>query len=73
MRCSIGAAGVAVVQLIIDAIGAGPTFALFASTMPVLSPLMVVVWFYGEGWRRERKERLKVKENQKNAMDVEDT
>jgi hypothetical protein len=32
MRCSVGAAGVAVVQLIIDAIGAGPTFALFAST-----------------------------------------
>jgi MFS family permease len=48
MRCSVGAAGVAVVQLIIDAIGAGPTFALFASTTAVLSPLLVVNGFMGK-------------------------
>lgn len=71
MRCSVGAAGVAVVQPIIDAIGAGPTFALFAGITVVLSPLLVVEWFYGEGWRRERKERLRVKEEQKKATDVE--
>jgi MFS family permease len=51
MRCSVGAAGVAVVQLIIDAIGAGPTFALFASTTAVLSPLLVVNGFMGKMWR----------------------
>jgi MFS family permease len=71
MRCSVGAAGVAVVQLIIDAIGAGATFALFAGITAVLSPLLVVEWFYGEGWRRDRTERLKAKEAQKKAMDVE--
>ena len=71
MRCSVGAAGVAVVQPIIDAIGAGPTFALFAGITVVLSPLLVVEWFYGEGWRQDRTERLRVKEEQKKAMDVE--
>ncbi|KAE9370433.1 MFS general substrate transporter [Stipitochalara longipes BDJ] len=71
MRCSVGAAGVAVVQLIIDAIGAGPTFALFAGITAILSPLLVVEWLYGESWRRERKERLKAQEELKKAVDVE--
>jgi MFS family permease len=71
MRCSVGAAGVAVVQIIIDAIGAGPTFALFAGTTAVLSPLLVVEWFYGEGWRMERRDRLKAKEEVKKCVDVE--
>jgi MFS family permease len=71
MRCSVGAAGVAVVQLVIDAIGSGPTFALFAGITVVLSPLLVVEWFNGERWRGERKERLRAKEEQKKAMDME--
>jgi hypothetical protein len=36
-----------------------------------LSPLLVVEWFYGEGWRKERKERLRAKEEQKKATDLE--
>jgi hypothetical protein len=60
-----------VVQLVIDAIGAGPTFALLAGITAVLSPSLVIEWFYGEGWRRERKERLRAKEEQKKVMDME--
>jgi len=42
MRCSMGAAGVAVVQLAIDGTGAGPTFAIFARVTVACAPLMVV-------------------------------
>jgi MFS family permease len=58
MRCSVGAAGVAVVQLIIDAIGEGPTFLLFALITALSSPLLVLEWFFGQRWREERGERL---------------
>jgi hypothetical protein len=43
MRFSVGAAGVAVVQLIIDAIGARPRFLLFTLITALLSPLLVLV------------------------------
>jgi MFS family permease len=59
IRCSIGAVGVGVVQIIIDAVGAGITFAAFAVLTVGLSPLLVLEWVYGESWRRERTERLK--------------
>ena len=71
MRCSVGAAGVAVVQLIIDALGAGFTFLLFAGITAVLSLLLVLESVYGQRWRNERRERLKFKEDTKRAADVE--
>ncbi|KAH9204150.1 major facilitator superfamily domain-containing protein, partial [Leptodontidium sp. 2 PMI_412] len=71
MRCSVGAIGVAFVQLIIDAIGAGPTFLLFALITLGLSPLLLVEWFYGEGWRLARTARLAAEEERKKAADVE--
>jgi hypothetical protein len=70
MRCSVGAAGVAV-QLLVDGIGAGPTFAAFAGVTAVLSSLLVAEWFYGEGLKTERRERLRAKEEQKKAVEVE--
>ena len=71
MRCSVGAAGVAVVQLIIDAIGAGPTFLMFSGITAVLSPLLVMAWFLGPGWRVERRERLARKEEERKKLDGE--
>ncbi|RDW61323.1 hypothetical protein BP5796_11215 [Coleophoma crateriformis] len=59
MRCSVGAAGVAIAQPIIDAIGAGFTFFMLALITGVLSPLLVVEWYFGEQWRLERVARLK--------------
>lgn len=71
MRCSVGAAGVAVVQPIINSIGAGRTFLLFAGITAVTSPLLIIEWFFGQMWRDERRERLLSKENKKTAIDME--
>jgi MFS family permease len=72
MRCLMGAGGVAVVQIIIDKIGAGLTFLLFAEITVLMSPLLVVEWKYGERWRRERKERLDAQEQQARDVNVDD-
>jgi MFS family permease len=71
MRCFVGAAGVAVIQLIIDAIGAGFAFLGLALLTAVLSPLLVVEWLYGEGWRLIRTERLAIRAAQKKAAEPE--
>jgi len=62
VRCSVGAVGVAVVQFVVDAIGAGWTFLMFALLAAACSPLLVLQWVYGERWRRERMERMVRKE-----------
>ena len=62
MRCSVGAVGVSVVQIVINGVGAGVAFLVFAVVTAGASPLLVVEWFYGEGWRLERRERLKAEE-----------
>lgn len=59
MRCSVGALGVAVVQLVIDSIGAGFSFLLFAGITGLCTPLLVVGWFYGPVWREARIDRMK--------------
>jgi len=65
MRCSVGAVGVAIVQIVINGVGAGVAFLTFAVVTAGASPLLVLEWFYGEGWRRERRERLKTEEEKK--------
>lgn len=71
MRCSIGAAGVAIIQPLINGIGAGPAFLLLAGITALLSPLLVAEWFYGAGWREERRIRLTEKEEAKKSADAE--
>jgi MFS family permease len=71
MRCSVGAIGVAFVQLIINAIGAGATFLMFGAITAGFSPLLIVEWFYGEGWRLARKERLALEGERGEAVDLE--
>ncbi|PVH89914.1 MFS general substrate transporter [Cadophora sp. DSE1049] len=58
MRCSVGAAGVAVVQLVIDGVGEGAAFAGFAGITAACSPLLVLEWLCGQRWRNERRDRL---------------
>jgi hypothetical protein len=65
MRCSVGAVGVAVVQIVIDGVGAGFAFSGFAVVTAGVSPLLALEWFYGEGWRWERRERLKSEEEKR--------
>lgn len=71
MRCSVGAVGIAVIQLIIDSIGAGFAFLALALLTAALSPLLLLEWFYGESWRRARTERLAAKEAKKKEVEVE--
>ncbi|KAJ5833329.1 hypothetical protein N7474_001640 [Penicillium riverlandense] len=62
IRCLIGAAGVAVIQPIIDAITATWTFLLLAGITFHMVPLLMIEMRWGAGWRLERMERLKKKE-----------
>ncbi|KAF7864300.1 uncharacterized protein EAF02_010268 [Botrytis sinoallii] len=70
-RCLLGAAGVAVVQLIIDALGSGVTFLIFAGITFACTPLLMLEWYHGGRWRTERAEKLKKKEEAKRATDLE--
>ncbi|THV47314.1 hypothetical protein BGAL_0319g00050 [Botrytis galanthina] len=70
-RCLLGAAGVAVVQLIIDALGSGVTYLIFAGITFACSPLLMLEWYHGGRWRKERAEKLKKKEEAKRATDLE--
>jgi MFS family permease len=71
MRCSVGAAGVAGIQPMIDAITTGPAFLLLAGITAVLSPLLLAEWFFGAEWREERRVRLARKEEEKKMADAE--
>ncbi|TGO61701.1 hypothetical protein BCON_0025g00280 [Botryotinia convoluta] len=71
IRCLLGAAGVAVVQLIIDALGSGVTFLIFAGITLACSPLLLLEWYHGGRWRMERAEKLEKKEEAKCATDLE--
>lgn len=73
VRCSVGAVGVAVVQLIIDKVGAGVAFLAFAVVTAGASPLLVLERYYGEGWRWARRERLDAEKAAKEIGDIENT
>ncbi|KAF7907514.1 uncharacterized protein EAF01_005100 [Botrytis porri] len=70
-RCLLGAAGVAVVQLIIDALGSGVTFLIFAGITLACSPLLLLEWYHGGRWRMERAGNLEKKAEAKRARDLE--
>ncbi|OJJ96760.1 hypothetical protein ASPACDRAFT_46282 [Aspergillus aculeatus ATCC 16872] len=59
MRCLIGAAGVAAVQPILEALGADYTFVLLAGITLVMVPLLWIEDRWGPGWRHARERRLK--------------
>ncbi|CZS95425.1 related to synaptic vesicle transporter SVOP and related transporters (major facilitator superfamily) [Rhynchosporium agropyri] len=63
MRCTVGALGVAIVQIVIDTIGEGVAFVVFAGFTALCSPLLVLEWVYGQRWRGERREKLVMKED----------
>ncbi|KAK0735259.1 major facilitator superfamily domain-containing protein [Lasiosphaeria miniovina] len=67
IRCSIGALGVAVVQLIIDALGTGLAFLVLAAISAAMSPLLWLQWTHGEEWRKARMKRLASREAENTA------
>ncbi len=50
-RCGIGAAGVAVVQFVVDAVGEGLAFVWFSGIVVACCPLLAAEWVWGEKWR----------------------
>lgn len=68
VRCLIGAVGVALVQFIINAIGAGLAFLIFAIVTAAGLPLLWMEWRFGERWRRERMERLEREKSEKSRV-----
>lgn len=71
MRCSVGAVGVAIVQIVINGVGAGVAFLAFAVVTAGASPLLVLEWFYGERWRWGRRQRLEAEEKIGNMQNAE--
>ncbi|KAJ5164881.1 Major facilitator superfamily domain general substrate transporter [Penicillium coprophilum] len=63
MRCLIGAAGVAAVQPIIDALTADFAFLMLAGITIAMVPLLMVEMKWGYGWRVERQKRVLEKAN----------
>lgn len=61
MRCEVGAAGVAVIQPIIDELTARWAFLLLAGVTLHMVPLLIIEMRWGAGWRLQRTERLKRK------------
>ncbi|KAK9460157.1 major facilitator superfamily domain-containing protein [Lipomyces oligophaga] len=59
VRCLLGAAGSAVVEIVINAIGFGWTFTIVTGMQILALPLMWLEWHFGMGWRRERLTKLK--------------
>ncbi|KAF7596290.1 hypothetical protein BBP40_002434 [Aspergillus hancockii] len=60
MRCSVGAAGVAVVQPMLDTLTADYAFLLLAAIMVIMFPLLWIEKQFGASWRHERDIRLKI-------------
>ena len=71
VRCLMGAGGVAVVQLMIDAIASGTTFAIWSGVTAALTPLLVLQWRNGQRWQIERKDRIAARKALKRTADVE--
>ena len=58
MRCSMGAAGVGVVQIIVDKVGVEVAFLVLAAFTAGMTPLLAFEWKWGPEWRKAREERL---------------
>lgn len=63
MRCSVGAAGVAVVQPMIDALTPRWTFLVLAAITMAHVPLLWIEMKYGAGWRLARIEKQDATKN----------
>ncbi|OSX67227.1 hypothetical protein POSPLADRAFT_1051377 [Postia placenta MAD-698-R-SB12] len=62
VRCSLGAALVSVIDLILNALGAGWTYVLLAGICVLFSPIMVIMYHYGPRWRARRRARRQARE-----------
>ena len=63
MRFSVGAAGVAVIDMIIAYLGSGLAFTCLALITFLCSLLVLLEWIYGMKWRIARVEKSRKKDN----------
>lgn len=63
VRCSVGAAGVAVIEVIIADLGSGLAFTCLALITFTCFPLVLLEWIYGMKWRIARVEKIREKDN----------
>ncbi|KAI9821099.1 MAG: hypothetical protein M1827_003833 [Pycnora praestabilis] len=75
VRCLMGAAGTAIIQEMIHAMGRGPCFSFIAAVVFVTSPMLWVDTKWGPQWREERRLRVDKhkaeKENKKETQRLE--
>ncbi|KAK9459486.1 major facilitator superfamily domain-containing protein [Lipomyces oligophaga] len=68
VRCLLGAAGSAVIEIVINAIGFGWAFTIVAGMQILSLPLMWLEWHFGMRWRRERFDRLHKSKDEEKAV-----
>ncbi|KAF7558136.1 hypothetical protein G7Z17_g143 [Cylindrodendrum hubeiense] len=56
-RCLLGAAGVSVIQPLIDAVKVRNAFLILTGVITLFSPLVWIQWKYGRKWRLERERK----------------
>ncbi|RTE73290.1 hypothetical protein BHE90_012289 [Fusarium euwallaceae] len=64
-RCLLGAAGVSVIQPMIDGVKIMKAFFIVTGIVLMCTPLVWVEWKWGEKWRREREEKLGLQREQR--------
>lgn len=64
-RCLLGAAGVSVIQPMIDAVKIMKGFFIVTGIVLACTPLVWVEWKWGEKWRREREDKLGLQREQR--------
>lgn len=62
VRCFFGAAGTAIIDIMIDAMGVGWCFTFIAAVCIVASPMLWVEMRYGPRWREERRVKMDEKD-----------
>ncbi|KAI0140770.1 major facilitator superfamily domain-containing protein [Pestalotiopsis sp. NC0098] len=65
VRCGLAAVGVAFAETMVGALGPATSFLLLALVVAVCTPMPVVNWHHGPGWRRQRMEKETKKSNDK--------
>lgn len=71
IRCSLGAGGVAVIDMMIRALGIANTFYVLAGVTSACAPLLLVEWRWGAKWRLQRVERLRLRDERKDLEHAE--
>ncbi|ETS85968.1 hypothetical protein PFICI_03993 [Pestalotiopsis fici W106-1] len=61
VRCGLAAVGVAFAETMVTALGPATSFLLLALIVVACTPMAVVNWFYGPGWRRQRMKKQAAK------------